>query len=106
MHVRRAKGGEAATHPLAAAASPVFALGPGFNDLKQLSRCGAFSMARQARLLLKWPQLKQWVARRHIERHQLPALYADRFERHCNQPAEPTPPPAVRDDKLDFALRV
>jgi hypothetical protein len=32
-------------------------------------------------------------------------LYADHFDRDGNPPAEPTPPPAIQDDKLDVALR-
>jgi len=38
---------DAALLVFAAATSPVLALGPGFNDLKQLTRSAAFSIARQ-----------------------------------------------------------
>src|SRR6516164_707717 len=42
---------------------------------------------------------------RHIERHQVPTFYTERFEWHGDWPPEPSPPLAVIDDKLDFSGR-
>src|SRR5258706_1192864 len=42
------------------------------------------------------------IAGWHIERQQLPTFYAELFQWHCDRPPEPTPPPAVVDDKLDL----
>src|SRR5215471_13886774 len=42
---------------------------------------------------------------RHIERHQVPAFYTERFEWHGDWPPEPSPPLAVTDDKLDLSRR-